>query len=187
MLRSKVNSLGNPYSETWMRKRKGWGREDLLPYQSSVPGRPLVWKKLEMSQNLTKCQRDFWGKKSCQGKPSTAHFDFVITSVFSGLLQAFFEDCFLLIKSYETFCSYVYHAFSALSYLLLLVFHHPLTLGLNPSFSANPPYPSLSFFSFRFHYMDFPDCLLYFWAYPSFYFLVFQFLHFFSCRFHAVD
>ena len=29
MLRSKVNSLGNPYSETWMRKRKGWGREDL--------------------------------------------------------------------------------------------------------------------------------------------------------------
>ena len=34
------------------------------------------------------------------------------------------------------------------------------TLGLNPSFSANPPYCSLSFFSFRFHYMDFPDCLL---------------------------
>jgi len=29
MLRSTVNSLGNPYSETWMRKRKGWGREDL--------------------------------------------------------------------------------------------------------------------------------------------------------------
>ena len=28
MLRSKVNSLGNPCSETWMRKRKGWGRED---------------------------------------------------------------------------------------------------------------------------------------------------------------
>ena len=49
---------------------------------------------------------------------------------------------------------------SYLSYLLLLVFHHPLTLGLNPSFSANPPYPSLSFFWFRFHYMDFPDCLL---------------------------
>ena len=48
------------------------------------------------------------------------------------------------------------------SYLLLLVFHHPLTLslGLNPSFSANPPYRSLSFFSFRIHYMDFPDCLL---------------------------
>ena len=39
---------------------------------------------------------------------------------------------------------------------------HSFTLGLNPSFSANPPYPSLSFFSFRFHYMDFPDCLLYF-------------------------
>jgi len=27
----------------------------------------------------------------------------------------------------------------------------------------------------------------YFWAYPSFYFLVFLFLHFFSCRFRAVD
>ena len=37
---------------------------------------------------------------------------------------------------------------------------HSFTLGLNPSFSANPPYPTLSFFSFRFHYMDFPDCLL---------------------------
>ena len=37
---------------------------------------------------------------------------------------------------------------------------HSLTLGLNPSFSANPPYCSLFFFSFRFHCMDFPDCLL---------------------------
>ena len=25
---------------------------------------------------------------------------------------------------------------------------------------SNPPYRSLSFFSFRIHYMDFPDCLL---------------------------
>jgi len=31
---------------------------------------------------------------------------------------------------------------------------HSFTLGLNPS------YRSLSFFSFRIHYMDFPDCLL---------------------------
>jgi len=37
---------------------------------------------------------------------------------------------------------------------------HSFTLGLNPSFSANPPYRSLSFFSFRIHYMDSPDCLL---------------------------
>ena len=37
---------------------------------------------------------------------------------------------------------------------------HSFTLGLNPSFSANPHYRSLSFFSFRIHYMDFPDCLL---------------------------
>jgi len=34
------------------------------------------------------------------------------------------------------------------------------TLGLNPYFSANRPYRSLSFFFFRIHYMDFPDCLL---------------------------
>jgi len=37
---------------------------------------------------------------------------------------------------------------------------HSFTLGLNPSFSANLSYHSLSFFSFRIHYMDFPDCLL---------------------------
>ena len=37
---------------------------------------------------------------------------------------------------------------------------HSFTLGLNPSFSANPPYRSLSFFFFRIHYMDFPYCLL---------------------------
>ena len=64
---------------------------------------------------------------------------------------------------------------------------HAFTLGLNPSFSANPPYRTLSFFSFRIHYMDFPDCLLLLLAYPSFYFLVFLFLHIFSCRFRAVD
>ena len=63
---------------------------------------------------------------------------------------------------------------------------HSLTLGLNPSFSANPPYRSLSFFSFRFHYiMDFPDCLLLLLSISVF--LLFLFLHIFSCRFRAVD
>ena len=37
---------------------------------------------------------------------------------------------------------------------------HSFTLGLNPYFPANPPYRSLSFFFFRIHSMDFPDCLL---------------------------
>ena len=37
---------------------------------------------------------------------------------------------------------------------------HSFTLGLNPSISANPPYRSLSFLSFRIHYMNFPDCSL---------------------------
>ena len=65
---------------------------------------------------------------------------------------------------------------------------HSFTLGLNPPFSANPPYCSLSFFSFRFHYMDFPDCLLLLLSISVFLlFLVFLFLHFFSCRFRAVD
>ena len=64
---------------------------------------------------------------------------------------------------------------------------HSFTLGLNPSFSANLPYRSLSFFSFRIYYMISQTVYCYFWAYPSFYFLVFLFLHIFSCRFHAVD
>ena len=55
-------------------------------------------------------------------------------------------------------------------------------------FSANPPYRTLSFFSFRFHYMDFPDCLLLLLS-TSVYLLFsfFLFLHFFTCRFRAVD
>ena len=66
---------------------------------------------------------------------------------------------------------------------------HSFTLGLNPSFSANPPYCSLFFFSFRFHYMDFPDCLLLLLSISVFLlFSLFLFkLHFFSCRFRAVD
>ena len=52
---------------------------------------------------------------------------------------------------------------------------HSFTLGFNPSFSANPPYRSLSFSSFRIHYMDFPDCLLLFLSMSVFYFLVFLF------------
>ena len=66
---------------------------------------------------------------------------------------------------------------------------HSFTLGLSPSFSANPPYRSLSFFFFRIHYMDFPDCLLLLLS--IFVFLLFSFfllfLHFFNCRFRAVD
>ena len=51
---------------------------------------------------------------------------------------------------------------------------HSFTQGLNASFSANPPYRSLSFFSFRIHYMDFPDCLLLLLSKSVFlYFLVF--------------
>ena len=56
---------------------------------------------------------------------------------------------------------------------------HSFTLGLNPYFSANPPYRSLSFFFFRTHYMDFPDCLLLLLSISvSLLFSFFLFLHF---------
>jgi len=51
---------------------------------------------------------------------------------------------------------HTYHTY----YYWYSITHSLFHSGLNPSFSANPPYPSLSFFSFRFHNMDFPDCLL---------------------------
>ena len=58
---------------------------------------------------------------------------------------------------------------------------HSFTLGLNPSFSANPPYRSLSFFSFRIFTIWIPQTVYcYFWAYPSFYFLVFFCFYIFS-------
>ena len=47
----------------------------------------------------------------------------------------------------------------------------------------NPSYRSLPFF-FRTDYVDSPDCLLLLLSISVFYFLV---LHFFSCRFRAVD
>ena len=64
---------------------------------------------------------------------------------------------------------------------------HSFTLDLNPSFSANPPYRSLSFVSFKIHYMDFPDCLLLLLSISVFLLFRGRFLHFFSCRFRAVD
>jgi len=67
-------------------------------------------------------------------------------------------------------------------YLLLLVFHHPLTLsliGLNLSFfcKSSPPQPFL--FSFRIHCMDFPDCLLLGLLLSISVFLLFSFFSFF--------
>ena len=64
---------------------------------------------------------------------------------------------------------------------------YSLTLGLNPSFSANPPYPAFPFSPSGFTIWISRTVYCYFWAYPSFYFLVFLFLHIFSCRFRAVD
>ena len=59
---------------------------------------------------------------------------------------------------------------------------------LKSSLSSNPPYRSLSFVSFKIHYMDLPDCLLLLLSISVFLlFTFFLFLHFFSCRFRAVD
>ena len=74
-------------------------------------------------------------------------------------------SCAKLLKLFA--CLFSEHVLICFPMVILIIIGipsptHSFTLGLNPSFSANPPYPSLSFFSFRFQYMDFPDCLLYF-------------------------
>ena len=77
------------------------------------------------------------------------------------------QQC-LKIKMTGSFLCYTYSVtvqFIVLPTVMLIIIGipspiHSFTLGLNPSFSANPPYRSLSFFSFRIHYMNFPDCLL---------------------------
>ena len=52
-----------------------------------------------------------------------------------------------------------------------------------PSFSANPPYRTFSFFSFSIHYMDFPDCLLLLLSISVFLLFSFSVFTLFSCRF----
>ena len=47
---------------------------------------------------------------------------------------------------------------------------HSFIPDSKPSFSANPSYDSPSFFFFRIHYMDSPDCLLLFLSKSVFYF-----------------
>jgi len=75
------------------------------------------------------------------------------------------------------------------SYLLLSGIPSPTQSfipGLKPSFSANPSHRSPSFFFFRIHYVDSPDCLLLFLSISVFYFYFFCF-YTFSSRFRAVD
>jgi len=64
---------------------------------------------------------------------------------------------------------------------------HSFIPGLKPPFSANPSHRSLSFFFFRIHYKDSPDCLLLLLS--IFRLLLFSFSVFtlFSYRFRAVD
>ena len=63
---------------------------------------------------------------------------------------------------------------------------HSLFHSRLKTFSADPSNHSPSFFFFRIHYMDSPDCLLSFLSISVFYFLVFCFT-LFSRRFRAVD
>jgi len=68
-----------------------------------------------------------------------------------------------VVKATEVICRILYDHYLPTVILIIIGIPsptHSFTLGLNPSFSANPPYRSLSFFFFRIHYMDFTDCLL---------------------------
>ena len=85
-------------------------------------------------------------------------FGFVLLTVLASVVQC----RQLLIRNVQDL-SILYDHYLPTVTLIIIGIPSPtysFTLGLNPSFSANPPYRSLSFFSFRFHYMDFPDCLL---------------------------
>ena len=85
-------------------------------------------------------------------------------------------------------CSGIRWTLCKLIVILIIIGIPSPTLGLNHSFSVNPPYRSLSFFSFRIHYMDFPYRLLLLLSISVFLlFSFFLFLHIFSCRFRAVD
>ena len=67
------------------------------------------------------------------------------------------------------------------SYLLLFGIPsptHSFVPGLKPSFSVNPSHRSPSFFFFRIHYIDSPECLLLFLSLSIFYFLFFCFYTF---------
>ena len=63
---------------------------------------------------------------------------------------------------------------------------HSFTLGLNPSFSANPPYPSL-FFLIQVSLYGFPRLFTLLLSISVFLLFSFSVFTLFSCRFHAVD
>ena len=75
--------------------------------------------------------------------------------------------CFCTVLKQVTFqhckCRILYDHYLATSYLLLLGIPsptHSFIPGLKPSFYANPSHRSPSFFLFRIHYINSPDCVL---------------------------
>jgi len=64
---------------------------------------------------------------------------------------------------------------------------HSFTLGLNPSFSANPPYRSLSFFLFRVSLYGFPRLFTVTSEHIRLLLFSFSVFTLFSCWFRAVD
>jgi len=64
---------------------------------------------------------------------------------------------------------------------------HSFTLGLNPSFSANPPYPSLSLFLIQVSLYGFPRLFTLLLSISVFLLFSFSVFTLFSCRFRAVD
>ena len=64
---------------------------------------------------------------------------------------------------------------------------HSFTLGLNPSFSANPTYPSLSFFLIQVSLYGFPRLFTLLLSIAVFLRFSFSVFTLFSCRFRAVN
>jgi len=98
----------------------------------------LEGRKIKISLHLYHCYqllRNCYGKSQFKRLPISVESYTIIVSL----------------QSY-TYCHTYYYWYS--------ITHSLFHSRLKSPFSANPPYRSLSFFSFRIHYMDFPDCLL---------------------------
>ena len=116
----------------------------------------------------------FWPTLYTSIMHSGAKASFTYHSLRSYFDHCWFFCCFRFVCIYVLYCcvAFCVRAFNCrilydhyLPTVILIIIGipsptHSFTLGLNPSFPANPPYRSLSFFSFKIHYMDFADCLL---------------------------
>ena len=100
---------------------------------------------------LSKCATSDDIEWPSRSRTYTASFKMFFCTV---LKQVTFQHCK---------CRILYDHYLATSYLLLLGIPsptHSFIPGLKPSFYANPSHRSPSFFLFRIHYINSPDCVL---------------------------